>query len=497
MKKLMILLVLSLSVSLSVCQFTEISANLTGLCVGTSNWCDLDNDGDLDIITTGLSSYYPNVQRATKLFRNDGSSLFTEVSTPLPGFSNGAVAPADFDNDGDKDLLISGLLGPYQPATRLYRNEGNFIFTQVGSLFESVEMSAMDWADFDADGDQDIVLNGLKYDDVYTAKIYRNDGNGVFTDIDAGLEGMGSGSVRWADFDADGDPDILMNGYNYYYKLTIVYLNEGDGSFTDINCGMAGVYRGSAEWYDLNQDDDLDAIVSGFDGMGCSIRLYQNNAGWFTPVQASFPASQGGKLALADYDRDGDLDILHHGFNGTAYVMQVYRNEGNNTYTDVNAGLPFGMGSSADWGDFDNDGDKDLLLSLRTAEGTILTRIYRNDFAPPVPVIPAEPQNVTVDLASDQSIIITWNAVQTDVQGNPLTVDGYILLEGTDPDDENSFAVIGLTDDLFYSVPGNNTQLGARFFRVIALSDDAQARRVEIESALAAKRKIRLSDLIR
>ncbi len=495
MRKLVFVTFLTLLCSLALCQFTDINAGLPGLCVGTSNWCDLDNDGDLDIVATGLTSYYPNVQRATKLFRNDGNSVFTEISTSLPGFSNGAVAPADFDNDGDTDLLVSGLLGPYQPATRLYRNEGNFVFTQVNAWFEGVEMSAMDWADFDDDGDRDIVLNGFKYEDVYTAKVYRNDGNGVFTDIGAGLEGMGSGSVKWADFEADGDPDILMNGYNYYYKLTIVYLNEGDGTFTDINCGMTGVYRGSAEWYDLNGDADLDAIVSGFDGMGCSIRLYRNNAGWFTPVQASFPASQGGKIALADYDRDGDMDILHHGFNGTAYVMQIYRNDGGNAFTDINAGLPFGMGSSADWGDYDNDGDKDILLALRTAEGTILTRIYRNDFPPPVLPIPAEPQDVEVGLTAAQDIVITWSAVQTDVQGNPLTVEGYIVLEGNDPEDEDSFAVIGLTDDLFYTVPASSNPLTARFFRVIALGDDAQARRAEIASALAEKRKIRLSDL--
>ncbi|HSH04523.1 MAG TPA: VCBS repeat-containing protein, partial [Anaerolineae bacterium] len=186
------------------------------------------------------------------------------------------------------------------------------------------------------------------------------------------------GDIAWGDYDNDGDLDILLTGANGSTKISRIYRND-DGAFTDIGAGLAGVRDGAVAWGDYDSDGDLDILLTGLDFFNAKIsKLYRNDNGIFTEVSTSLIGVDLSSVAWGDYDNDGDLDILLSGqVNGSTRVLKVYRND-NGLFTDLAlpiSGIKEGMVS---WGDYDNDGDLDILFA-GTGPGGRTTRIYDND----------------------------------------------------------------------------------------------------------------------
>ena len=227
---------------------------------------------------TGLTE----AEYATQLYRNDGGS-FSAVAVGLPGSRSGTVAWGDYDNDGDPDILLVGGASSGALRARIYRNDGG-TFSDIGAgLPETNRESSGAWGDYDNDGDLDILLAGwLGGSSDAITRVYRNDGGGTFTDIDAGMTGMFRGSSAWGDYDNDGDLDILLTGSNMSAFVTLIYRND-DGSFADsgIDSLPAGGY-GSAVWGDYNGDGDLDILLSGYvDWSTFAAGVYSNEDGGY------------------------------------------------------------------------------------------------------------------------------------------------------------------------------------------------------------------------
>src|SRR5206468_1505174 len=101
----------------------------------------------------------------------------------------------------------------------------------------------------------DVALNGVDINGKVLSRIYRNDGGSKFTDIGAGLEGVANGSVAWGDYDNDGRLDLLIAGGKVGGgKLTLIYRNQGNGNFTNIGTELPGVEDSSLAWGDYNND---------------------------------------------------------------------------------------------------------------------------------------------------------------------------------------------------------------------------------------------------
>ncbi|WP_226389509.1 FG-GAP-like repeat-containing protein, partial [Penaeicola halotolerans] len=202
----------------------------------------------------------------------------------------------------------------------------------------------------------------------------------AFEAINAVLEGVAEGSVAWGDYDGDGDLDVLLTGRNASGQgISQVYRNNGDNTFTDINAGLAGVSFSSVAWGDYDGDGDLDILLTGFSASSRISQVYRNDGGDnFTAISAGLEGVSFSSVAWGDYDGDGDLDILLTGQAASGRISRVYRNNGDNTFEDINAGLE-GVGfSSVAWGDYDGDGDLDILLTGQAASGRI-SRVYRNN----------------------------------------------------------------------------------------------------------------------
>ena len=193
-------------------------------------WGDFDNDGDLDLAMAGSSdsvTFLPN-----KLFVNNGDGTFTERQPFSIGRNARCMAWADYDGDGDLDLAI-GNQNPYgnaNPQNELWRNNGNGTFTRVDAFgLDSVEMA---WADYNGDGRPDLVVSAFP-----GARLYTNNGDGTFSESVVTTTWHGP-AVAWADVDNDHDPDLMVADQLYINQAAHNRAPVADaGPDQDVNAG--------------------------------------------------------------------------------------------------------------------------------------------------------------------------------------------------------------------------------------------------------------------
>ncbi len=267
-------------------------------------------------------------------------------------------------------------------SERMNSEPSDEIFTDVLASLAGVAWSSVSWGDYDNDGDLDILLTG-NTGSSYVSKIYRNDA-GNFVDISAPLVGVWESSVAWGDYDNDGDLDILLTGNTTVEgppsnPVSIIYRNDG-GTFVDIPASLVGVYRSSVAWGDYDNDGgDLDILLTGESSSGYVSKIYRNDRVSFIDVSASLIGVHYGAVAWGDYDSDGDLDIVLTGDINDAptTISKIYRND-NGSFLDVSASIQQAYVSSVAWGDFDSDSDLDLLLTGNAGGATNISKVYRN-----------------------------------------------------------------------------------------------------------------------
>ena len=390
---------------------------------------DYDTDGDADLYFVNSGTIPEETQKPARslgnvLYRNEGDGYFTDVTETAGVGDTGygmAASAGDIDNDGDPDLYVANF-----GNDTLYRNNGDGTFTDItetAGIDNALWSIAAVYLDFDVDGDLDIfVVNYLVYAlsmPVTTYKgivgyghprsyegtpdvLYRNNGDGTFTDIAeaAGLrnpsEGRGMAAIA-CDYDNDGFPDIYVaNDTNRNF----MYHNNGDGTFTDeslfigVGYDEKGVAEGSmgVDLGDYNGDGWFDLIVANSE----KATLYKNEEGlFFVDATADSGLEQptlpfvGFSPLFLDYDNDGHLDMFcanghpqdvigiltdHETY---AQRDQLFRNNGAGDYTDVSetAGAYFReplVGRAAATADYDNDGDTDIVIMNSNQRAVLL-----------------------------------------------------------------------------------------------------------------------------
>jgi len=373
------------------------SISFTGLGSASNDWGDFDDDGDLDLLVTGTSDgVATGVQ--TLIYRNNGSELlgFNAISTNnIPGVYLGNATWGDFDNDNDLDILISGTTdGSATGAlTRIYKNNGDTSFTDIIAGLPGLIKGHAQWADYNNDGLLDFILTGTldgNSSGVVTL-IYKNNGNGSFSNSNIELTGLYYSHVAWGDYNTDGYLDLLLigtsasEGYN-----TILYENNKNGTFTEVDAGLRNVTSGSVAWGDYDNDGDLDILLAGKTGYSSGYSyVYRNNLPkgvGFTDIATELAGARYANTAWGDYNNDGYSDIILSGYdNDNLKLTKLYKNNKNHTFTDINADINKSYYGPVSWADFDNDKDIDLLKITTTESEIYINNIDKKNTAPSAP----------------------------------------------------------------------------------------------------------------
>ncbi|MCF8232104.1 MAG: FG-GAP-like repeat-containing protein [Bacteroidales bacterium] len=299
---------------------------------------------------------------------------YTNLSVDIPSMTRSDIATGDYDNDGDLDMVIGGMIDNYDAATYLFENqEGEFV--QSEQEFPSISDGDAVFGDYDADGDLDLLLTGNGNSEPFTG-LYENE-DGIFSEVETNIESMGGNtSAAFGDYDRDGDLDLAVVGFDQSY----IYNND-DGTFVDTQTEMPGLDYAATEWVDFDNDGDLDLMMAGEDGSMPNTLVYENVEGQFEELDLAFQDIMSGDIDWGDYDNDGDMDLAVVGYDQYLEGQTViYRNDGNNTFKNIGAAVLGLSNSSAEWGDADNDGDLDLLVSGSCDDcSVLLTTVLKND----------------------------------------------------------------------------------------------------------------------
>jgi hypothetical protein len=241
--------------------FLEQDAGLIGVRYSTNLIGDVNGDGNLDILITGLTAY----DRPTAtLYLGDGSGGFTEHDAGLKGTFFGSVSFGDVDNNGTLDVILTGEEPRFEPTARLYLGDGSGGFTQADAGITGVTRSSSTLGDVNGDGNLDLLITGQATNHRETATLYLGDGSGGFTPQDVGLTGVENGSASFGDVNGDGDLDLVITGADAYNDPTAtLYFGDGTGNFTDQDAGLTRVDFSSSSFGDVNGDGILDLIITG------------------------------------------------------------------------------------------------------------------------------------------------------------------------------------------------------------------------------------------
>jgi hypothetical protein len=352
--------------------------------VGAMAFDDIDNDGDKDLLITGKGGPVK-----TTLYLNDGSGNFTEATgTAFVNVYGGAVGFAHVNNDNFIDLYITGSTGGGTRTSNLYINNGNGTFSITTSPFPISNGGSFAFEDIDNDNDRDVIITGItgSVSGVGFTKLYTNNGSGIFSEVlSTPFDQLSNSSVVFIDAENDGDNDIILSGKDSNNnKLTKLYLNNGIGVFTvSSSTSFAGISGGDLAVADSDNDGDTDVIVNGGSSQGLITKLYTNNgSGVFTEVTTTpFIGTEVGAVEFADFDNDGNKDVIVLGARiGIPSAMcKIYQNQGNNTFVESNDLIATYLGSIA-IADIDNDTDLDFIIGGTHFEVPIRNpKLYLND----------------------------------------------------------------------------------------------------------------------
>lgn len=358
-----------------------VSNDPVGVYYGDCAAITLNSSAEKAILVSGIQNN--NNGGFLGLYKLGQNGTFSDAQAFLP-VSNSAIAVADLNNDGLEDFVISGTNTDISTAvTYIYYNNGQGGFTQdntqniAGTSFGSIAIG-----DVNNDGHKDILVNGTA-ESGYISKLYLQDNTGNFHASSSYFMGTYFSDVKMLDINNDSYLDILITGFNNsYVSGTHLYLNNTDGTFTELTTtGLEGVRFSSVDTCDINNDGFVDILINGFTTAAASGKLYLNNGdNTFSDANAGFAGVYFGDATFVDVNNDGFMDIFEMGLNDNVASKNFYINDGTGSFSTNTTYLPDVLPVSTSrhlWIDANTDGYMDL-FAAGLSDNIAYSKLYLN-----------------------------------------------------------------------------------------------------------------------
>ena len=341
--------------------FSQIAFSFPNIPIGSSNFVDIDNDGYRDVFITGYD--YSSSQGVSKLFKNNKTSFAEVFSLSIPNVSNSSSAFGDIDNDGDADALISGFDGSAR-ITKLYENQNGQFVVIPATNFIGIQNGSVDLVDFNNDGYLDVCITG-EYD--YSQVI----GSASYV-----------GETRWSMYHLMDNGDSFSSSSLVRGELSVtkLYYNLGNKRFAEFSAhSISGSLYSKPAFADIDNDGDIDILFVGSFVKASGISNYFTF--YNTPSNTNSYLTLNGLYAIW-----GSPSTF---FSYTTYQMgfKVYINNGNSFTEDFSDRFSdcydwdnFSISGSV--GDYNNDGRIDIgaVAYIDALRSSSSTRLYEKDY---------------------------------------------------------------------------------------------------------------------
>ena len=370
---------------------------------------DLDFDGDMDIVATGIDADDIN------WYENDGSENFTE--TLIDGNLNGALGLEinDIDGDGDLDIFATAFVGG---SVVWYENNGSQSFTKstIATLAAAYDVRVND---LDGDGDMDVIASGRNANKMVW---YANDGSQSFTEntIDNSVDGPANFDVE--DVDEDGDLDLIVATLDD--SDVVFYQNDGSESFTKNTIDSNLPSARDVIIADIDSDGDLDAVATSSNTSGNDLVWYANDgSGNFTSNVIGDNINFTNYLQVADIDGDNDQDILVTMHDAGDLIW--FENDGSQNFTSNTIEGNLAGTAEVKVADIDGDGDLDAVLTARVADDMVFYTNSDSGYVLDISLTgtPDGTETLTISPTSNSIFDIAGNAASTSQSNSTVTLN--------------------------------------------------------------------------
>ena len=452
-----------------------------GLSKSSVSWGDFDNDGDKDVAIMGVS----NVDGAfNDIYRNNEGS-FTRMNQNFVNLYDGDLSWVDLNKDGYLDLVVSGYNETPQINVYLSKNNAQF-FERSENTYGLPELfaSKMAWGDLDNDGDIDLAISGIDSENNNVFHVYyRENGKDNFvreTQFNSSV--ASNGFLEIVDIDLDGDNDIKFPGG---ININSFFRSEYNPGYND----GGGNKNSSLGFFKTPGAQRLEYIQMGEDGNG---NIQSNASRWGINLKL-----KNGGIAVGDYDNNGIDDLVFTGEdeNGVPVtklfegISDIY---GGFYWVESSIELVGLRESTADWVDYDMDGDLDLFITGLDSSSA-RTILYETEITNKDNQAPPKVTGLKAEDLGNGKIKFSWDTPSDDFSNNI----GYVLRLGITPGGtelSNTFSnletgnrLITLPPPIYSNSYETSLEPGTYYFAVQAIDGGLKAGEFSDESSYTLK----------
>ncbi|MBT9175176.1 MAG: hypothetical protein DDT22_00850 [candidate division WS2 bacterium] len=404
---------------------------------------DINNDGHIDLVVSG----YDGISRQNVVYKNTSGSfsVWQNLST---GLQTSAICLADVNLDARQDMFVIGSPDGVNRRFIVYRNIGGdtpFALDSEPFGSDGFISGGLAVLDFDNDGDNDIAVCGIgpiiSLNNRYL-RIYENKNSSFTLHPAPGLVGLSNSAIAVGNYNNDGWVDLAAIGRDISGNRRFILFKNSSGTFLldqEPLGANVGVEFGSIAFCDYDSDGDLDLAICGTDGTNRRFILFKNDNGVFTLNQQPLGSNIGvdnGSLAFGDYNNDGWPDLVLTGRDNAGNNRFILFKNISGIFSVDQEVLGANVGvqqSSVLFGDIDNDRDLDLVVSgLPTGGISNLIRVYRNATSGYISNNPPLPPNMpSASTDTDGRLVISFTNGSDDK--TPSQSLNYILKVATLP----------------------------------------------------------------